>query len=172
MKTRLAAIALLALSASPAAHACATIRVYNDSDHKIHAFWTAGGCGGVPKKNDELFFVCHSRWMEPRSGPDSYTFPWGKTAQAVTFVFNGVEHAEEEHVRLTYSYHKDHSPKYQQCGSSDGACGAAPIPSCGHHYSINVTNQKLIDLSLDYAMNEAAARATEERTHGSHNGHH
>ncbi len=139
MKKLLATMILLAFPVGAAsAGDCVRVKVYNESDQDITALWTAAGCGGM---KSYTAFICESKDLKARTGEASYNFPWGKSAQAVSFRFDGVNEAAGHKVLSTYTYHKNHTPHYRRCGFWD--CLAATVPSCGHHYSIHFTNENV-----------------------------
>ena len=122
----------------PVAHACVTVKVYNDSDHKVVAHWEAGGCGGV--KGDGELLVCKTHTFQPRSGSESYDFKWGTTGQIVDFKFKGIGKGEGLNVNVPYSYHTHDTPHYRRCAWN---CFGGTPGSCGRHYTVHITNDMI-----------------------------
>ncbi|GEM_PF-1026627 len=147
MMSRLTAAIAVALFSGPAANACVTIKVYNESDYKIDAYWQAGGCAGISSKGD--LFVCAHNTLEPKTGSASHNFAWGKTGQIVNFRYDGIDSADGLKVTVPYSYHSNHTPHYRRCHWN---CFAGTPGHCST-YHVHVTNQTIAEDSKWYREN-------------------
>ncbi|MEE2921583.1 MAG: hypothetical protein VYC38_07455 [Pseudomonadota bacterium] len=159
--TGLAARAVLVFCAtvfftSPAANACVTLKVKNESKVPIRAIWSAGGCAGVDKKS-QVPFKCTAHAI-PSHSSQSHDFEWGKSAQAVTFYYDGIDQADGMKVIVSYTYQFD-SGKYEK------TWGLSQFPGtpwgCHRHYTVTYTDK---DVKSDSKTARRKSIEDKERT--------